>query len=204
MWWLSWETGNLGGSGMRGNASPTTYWHRSWRLSARGADDLLEHGDLSAVSRVVLHCGELDFVMASRPTNLTMLLRAIARRCPNCGTRGIFSSFTELRASCPTCGLRLHRGESDYFIGAYLLNLVAVELLFALLLAVVAVVTYPDTPWQVLQWASILLIIAGAVVCYPFAKAVWLAADLMLRPITEAELDWHRDGGDADRELPHL
>jgi len=100
--------------------------------------------------------------------------------------------------------LRLHRGESDYFIGAYLLNLVAVELLFALLLAVVAIVTYPDTPWQVLQWASIVLIIAGAVVCYPFAKAVWLAADLMLRPITEAELDWHRDGGDADRELPHL
>lgn len=156
------------------------------------------------MSRVVLHCGELDFMMASRPTNLTMLLRAIARRCPNCGTRGIFSSFTELRASCPACGLRLHRGESDYFIGAYLLNLVAVELLFALLLAVVAVVTYPDTPWQVLQWASIVLIIAGAVVCYPFAKAVWLAADLMLRPITDAELDWHRDGGDADRELPHL
>lgn len=142
--------------------------------------------------------------MATRPAKLTMLVRAIARRCPNCGARGIFASFMELRTSCPTCGLRLHRGENDYFIGAYLLNLVAVELLFALLLAIVAIATYPDTPWQLLQWASLGLIIVGAVICYPFAKSVWLAADLMFRPMTEAELDWHRVGGDTDRELPHL
>ncbi len=109
--------------------------------------------------------------MATRPSNLRLLVRAVARRCPNCGARGIFASFTELRASCPTCGLRLQRGESDYFIGAYLLNLVAVEFLFAILLGIVAVVTYPDTPWVLLQWSSLVLIIAGAVVCYPFAKA---------------------------------
>ncbi|MEO8621972.1 MAG: DUF983 domain-containing protein, partial [bacterium] len=88
-----------------------------------------------------------------------MLLRAVARRCPNCGGRGIFSSFTELRASCPTCGLRLHRGESDYFIGAYLLNLVAVELLFAVLLGAVVIVTYPNTPWTLLQWSGVVLIL---------------------------------------------
>jgi uncharacterized protein (DUF983 family) len=133
-----------------------------------------------------------------------MLLRAIARRCPNCGAPGIFSNFAELRESCPNCGLRLHRGESDYFIGAYLLNLVAVELLFALLLSVVVIVTYPDTPWVLLQWSGLVLIVAGAAICYPFAKAIWLAADLMLRPMTEQELNWHREGGDADRELPQL
>ena len=142
--------------------------------------------------------------MATRPSNLRLLLRAIARRCPNCGAPGIFSSFTELRQSCPNCGLRLHRGESDYFIGAYLLNLVAVELLFALLLGVVVVVTYPATPWVLLQWSGLVLIIAGAVICYPFAKAIWLAADLMFRPMTDEELNWHRAGGDPDRELPHL
>ena len=150
------------------------------------------------------HAGELDSVMASRPTNFTMLVRAIARRCPNCGTRGIFSSFTELRPSCPTCGLRLHRGESDYFIGAYLLNLVAVELLFALLLGVVIIATYPNTPWVALQWGGVVLMVAGAVLCYPFAKSIWLAADLMLRPLTADELAWHREGGAADRELPQL
>ena len=139
-----------------------------------------------------------------RPSNLRMLLRALARRCPNCGAPGIFRSYTELRESCPRCGLRLQRGESDYFIGAYLLNLVAVELLFALLLAVVVIATYPDTPWVLLQWSGLVLIVAGAVLCYPFAKGVWLAADLMFRPMTERELHWHREQGDADRELPHL
>jgi hypothetical protein len=48
------------------------------------------------------------------------------------------------------------------------------------------------------------LIIVGAVICYPISKALWLAADLILRPVTETELAWHREGGAADRELPHL
>lgn len=139
-----------------------------------------------------------------RPSNTRMVLRALARRCPNCGAPGIFAGYTELRERCPSCGLRLHRGESDYFIGAYLLNLVAVELLFAAMLGIVVVVTYPDTPWVALQWGGLALMIVGAVLCYPFAKAIWLAADLIFRPVTETEMAWHREGGEADRELPHL
>ena len=142
--------------------------------------------------------------MPSRPSNMRMVLRALIRCCPNCGSRGIFSSFTTLRETCPSCGLRLRRGESDYFIGAYLLNLVAVEILFALLLGGVVIATYPDTPWTLLQWGAIVLILGGAVICYPFAVSLWLAADLILRPLTDQELAWHREGGSADRELPHL
>lgn len=142
--------------------------------------------------------------MTTRPSNVRIVLRAVARRCPNCGASGIFASYTELRQSCPTCGLRLQRGESDYFIGAYLLNLVAVELLFAAFLAVVVIATYPDTPWAAIQYGGLVLMIVGAVLCYPFAKAIWLAADLIFRPMTEEELAWHRAGGIADRELPHL
>lgn len=142
--------------------------------------------------------------MNTRPSNLRLVLRALARRCPNCGSPGIFASYTELRESCPRCGLRLQRGENDYFIGAYLLNLVAVELLFALMLGVVVIMTYPDTPWTLLEVAGIVLILGGAVLCYPFTKSLWLAADLIFRPMSEEELAWHREGGDADRELPHL
>lgn len=141
---------------------------------------------------------------ALRTSNLRLVVRALARRCPNCGARGIFRSYTELRDTCPTCGLRLHRGESDYFIGAYLLNLVAVELLFAMLMGVVVIATYPDTPWTLLQWSGMALIGLGAVICYPITKSLWLAADLMFRPMTAEELEWHRSGGEADRELPQL
>jgi uncharacterized protein (DUF983 family) len=147
-------------------------------------------------------------MMRSRSTGLPspgrLLLRAVLRRCPNCGSRGIFAGYTTLRERCPTCGLRLRRGESDYFIGAYLLNLVAVEILFALLLGAVVVITYPNTPWVLLQWSAIILILGGALLCYPFAKALWLAADLIFRPLTDKELAWHREGSAADREPPHL
>ncbi|HTK47859.1 MAG TPA: DUF983 domain-containing protein [Gemmatimonadaceae bacterium] len=141
-----------------------------------------------------------------RPSAARMLLRALLRRCPNCGSPGIFAGYTTLREHCPRCGLRLHRGESDYFIGAYLLNLVAVELLFALILGIIFVATYPHTPWRLLQWGGLVLMIAGAVLCYPFAKSVWLAADLIFRPLTPEELEWHRRGGSAEerQELPHL
>jgi len=135
-----------------------------------------------------------------------MILRAMLRRCPNCGGRGIFAGYTALRDHCPTCGLRLQRGESDYFIGAYLLNLVAVELLFAIVLASIVIATYPNTPWVLVQWGGLALMLAGAVLCYPFAKSLWLAADLIFRPMSAQEMEWHRRGGTTDEreELPHL
>ena len=124
---------------------------------------------------------------ARRPSAPTMILRAVLRRCPNCGGRGIFAGYTTLRERCPTCGLRLQRGESDYFIGAYLLNLVAVEILFALVLATIIIATYPNTPWALVQWGGLALMMVGAVLCYPFAKALWLAADLIFRPVSEED-----------------
>ena len=142
--------------------------------------------------------------MDGRPPNARMLIRAMMRRCPNCGAPGIFRTYTELRGSCPRCGLRLQRGESDYFIGAYLLNLVAVEMLFAVMLAVIVIATYPNTPWAFIQWGGVALMLIGAVGCYPFAKALWLAADLIFRPMTDEELAWHKTDGKSGRELPHL
>src|ERR1700738_1211727 len=120
--------------------------------------------------------------MNARPSTTRMILRALLRRCPNCGAHGIFKSFTELRERCPNCGIRLHRGEADYFIGAYMLNLVFVELLFALMGGAVVIATYPNTPWTLIQWGALVLILAGAVVCYPMSKALWLAFDLIFRP----------------------
>jgi uncharacterized protein (DUF983 family) len=142
----------------------------------------------------------------ARPSATKMLLRALLRRCPNCGSRGIFAGYVALKERCPSCGLRLQRGEHDYFIGAYLLNLVAVELLFAALLAAIFIATYPETPWALLQWGGLVLMLAGAVLCYPFSKSIWLAADLIFRPVTPEELAWHRRDGTLDEreELPHL
>ncbi len=119
---------------------------------------------------------------------LRMLGRALLLRCPNCGGRGIFSSWFTLRDRCPTCALPLQRGEPDYFIGAYLINLVVVELLFAIALVAVLLATWPDPPWTLLEYGGAALMLIGALVSYPFSKTTWLAVDLSFRPATEEEL----------------
>ena len=126
---------------------------------------------------------ELDARRASR-----LLWRAVRLRCPHCGNGGIFQTPFRLRPDCPSCGLQLDRGESDYFLGAYVFNLVAVEALFAALLLIVMVMTWPSPPWDLLQYGGAALMIVGAIVCYPFAKVGWLAFDLVLRPVRPDEL----------------
>jgi uncharacterized protein (DUF983 family) len=111
-----------------------------------------------------------------------MLGRALLLRCPNCGAGGLFYGFFKMKERCPNCGILLERGESDYFIGAYTLNLVVVEMLLALAFLIVLRVTWPNPPWAALQYGGVILSIAGAVLCYPFAKTVWLAIDLIFRP----------------------
>jgi hypothetical protein len=43
------------------------------------------------------------------------------------------------------------------------------------------------------------------VVCYPLSKALWIAFDLIFRPMSPEELAWHKRGGkEGDEEMPHL
>lgn len=87
-----------------------------------------------------------------------------------------------MKERCPSCGLLLERGESDYFLGGYTLNLIAVELLLAVGFVIVIVWTRPNPPWTALQYGGVALSILGAILCYPFAKTTWLAVDLIFRP----------------------
>lgn len=140
-----------------------------------------------------------------RATTAQMLRRALLLRCPHCGGRGIFASFFTLKRHCPTCGLRIERGESDYFVGAYLFNLIAVELILFFCVCGFVIVTWPDVPWNLLTYVTGTLMLAGCFLCYPFAKTTWLAVDLAIRPLTVEEMRWHHEGGDVgDRELPHV
>ena len=118
----------------------------------------------------------------SRQSPWRLLGRAVLLRCPNCGGRALFERFFRIKQRCPTCGMLLERGESDYFLGGYTLNLIAVEILLALGFLVVVIVTWPNPPWDALQYGGVALSILGAVFCYPFAKTTWLAFDLMFRP----------------------
>ena len=86
------------------------------------------------------------------------------------------------RESCPACGMRLDRGERDFFIGAYTINLIVAEMLVFFGGIAVLRLTWPDVPWDGLMYGLGALMVIAPIVLYPFARQVWLATDLILRP----------------------
>ena len=126
----------------------------------------------------------------------SMVWRALTLRCPHCGGRGVLASWFKLKERCPRCRLHLHREEGDYFLGAYVVMLIAMEMIFAFGFLIVLVVTWPNPPWEAIQWVGAVVLIGSILFAYPFAKTLWLAIDLMFRPVSSAELGWN--AGEAD------
>jgi uncharacterized protein (DUF983 family) len=122
---------------------------------------------------------EPDTTQKSAPL---LLWRAVRRRCPNCGQAGVFNGYFALKPRCPRCGMMLERGEGDYFLGAYALNLVGVEVILAIAFVIVMTVTWPNPPWTALQYGGAALAVVVPIVRYPFTKTIWLALDLIFRP----------------------
>lgn len=99
---------------------------------------------------------------------------------------------------CPRCHLVLDRGEADYFIGGYIVNFVAAEFAIALGALAAVLATWPDVPWNAIKWSLLALMVPLPVFTYPFAKTLWLAIDLMFRPVTWADLAGHGENAPAD------
>lgn len=117
-------------------------------------------------------------------------LRALALRCPWCGKGPVLVSWFRLREHCGACGLALERGDQrDDWIGALAFNLIALELAFVAGFAIIAVRTWPDPPWDLLQWGSVTVLAVGGFVGYPFARLTWLAFDLTFRPPAPDEFE---------------
>lgn len=121
-------------------------------------------------------------------TAFLSIWRALRLRCPRCGTGKVTVRWLRLRPACLNCGLRLDRGESDYWLGAMLFNLIAAETLFAMGLVTLLVLTWPHPPWEALQWGSIVAMIVAPLILFPFSKLLWLAFDLVFRPLTPEDL----------------
>jgi len=122
--------------------------------------------------------------------------RALVRRCPACGAPGLFTGWFRMRPSCVGCGLVMER-EEGYFLGAMMVNLIAAEGLFALALVLVVVLTWPTPPWDALWIGSIVGMVVAPLALYPFSKTVWLAFDLLFRPVGIEEFERHHPPHDA-------
>lgn len=147
-------------------------------LHGAGADAGGNSGDGSAESALIV----------SPPrTALHRIWLGLLRRCPACGVRWRVESLLQLEPVCRSCGLRLDRGEEDFFLGAYTVNFVTAELTAALFLAVVVVITRPATPWTFIEYGGVALMIVGPILFFPYSRTLWLAIDLVFRPPAEAD-----------------
>lgn len=88
-----------------------------------------------------------------------------------------------MRDECPHCGLMLERGESsDFWIGAYVFNLVAGEVVAFGVPIAWAVATWPNPPWTPIEIAAATLAVGLPFLFFPFSRTLWLAWDLSFRP----------------------
>jgi uncharacterized protein (DUF983 family) len=118
--------------------------------------------------------------------------RALVLRCPNCGKGPVMEHWFKMRVRCGNCGLRIERGEGDYFTGSMLFNYIVSGIVVLGVFVVVLIATWPKIPWNALEYMAPVVIVVAVVGLFPFSKLIWLAFDLMFRPVTPEELEWHR------------
>ena len=118
--------------------------------------------------------------------------RGLMLRCPHCGRARLLKSWFKLKHKCPECGLRSDRGEEDFFLGGIMFNYVFCGVVFLAVVVLLVVFTWPDVPWDLLQWGGIAFIAILPFLFYPFSLTTWLASDILIKPVTDEEMEWHR------------
>jgi uncharacterized protein (DUF983 family) len=127
-----------------------------------------------------------DLPPAGWPRLRTLLVRALTRRCPQCGAPGIFRNYWSLKDECPRCHYRFER-EEGYFLGAYALNLLFAEFITVGLLVWFLVKT--DYSWVVLELIFVPLAVLLPILLFPYARTLWMALDLTIdRNLTDRQL----------------
>lgn len=143
---------------------------------------------------------QAGLTMPTLRDSMRLLWRAVRLKCPHCGGARILKSWFHLKTKCPSCGLRLERGEAeDYYLGGMMFNIALSEIIFAIIFVAVLVIMWPNVPWSGLEYVLVGAMIAAPILLYPISRVMWLAFDLLLRPVTPAEMEWHvQSRGDTD------
>jgi uncharacterized protein (DUF983 family) len=119
-----------------------------------------------------------------------ILRRGLMKRCPVCGSGGLFEHWTKMRERCPGCGHRFERRSEDgFFLGALVINFVVAESVLGVVAAVYIAALAGGgrtSIWPYLGTAAGLAVVMP-VITYPFSKTFWAAIDLIMHPLEPSE-----------------
>lgn len=124
----------------------------------------------------------------AQPAFGRMLWRGMRRKCPRCGAGRVFRNWFKMVDRCPRCRLRFER-ESDFWLGAYVINLAVTEglLILALLAYVFRAISDPETPSTPVIVTALVFAVGAPVAFFPFSRTIWAAIDLAMRPVPPDE-----------------
>jgi uncharacterized protein (DUF983 family) len=121
----------------------------------------------------------------STPTS-TILRRGFTRRCAVCGEGHLFRQWLRMVPSCPRCGLRFNR-LPGHWLGSWFLNVVLVQVVVVAILIVGMASTYPETPMAAIGLIDLAAAVAVPLLFFPFSRTIWLAIDVVMRPLALEE-----------------
>lgn len=127
-----------------------------------------------------------------------MFLRGCGKRCPVCGKGHLFRRWFTMVDRCPRCGLRFQRIEGHWSGDLGINTIVSFGALFVTLIVGFAV-TYPDVPGLALFLGAVAVALIVPVLFFPFSKTIWLAIDLMMRPVENDEVGPEYQAAAEDR-----
>ncbi|MDP9005438.1 MAG: DUF983 domain-containing protein [Actinomycetota bacterium] len=115
-----------------------------------------------------------------------MLWRGVRRRCPRCGSGGLFSGWSRLISHCPGCGMRFER-EEGFFLGVYFMNITLTQLAVVVYVAGAFALTLPRPPMAPIVAGAVLIAVVVPVLCHPLSKMLWASVHLLLQPLEPHE-----------------
>lgn len=121
-----------------------------------------------------------------KPSFGTMLRRGLLRRCPRCGSGGLFTRWFGMVDRCPGCAMRFNR-EEGFFVSALFVNFATTETVMFVWLAVTFFLTVPDPPVWTIAIGAVVISAVVPLVFYPFSKTIWAAIHLVMEPLDERE-----------------
>jgi len=145
----------------------------------------------------------VDDVLAGTPTWPVLVRRGLRRQCARCGGGSVFVSRWRLKDRCPTCGY-LFRREPGFFLGAWFINFMVLELLhFAMVMAFI--VWKSANPTAGLVWPLGLAVATAflvPIVFYPWSQTLWAGIDLGMTPMELEEIVGAADAVEAGQGTP--
>ena len=104
----------------------------------------------------------------------TLLVRALALRCPLCGRGKLFRGWFSMHKACPNCGLIFER-EPGFFLGSIYINYG--------LTALIVSVAYPvlllsgAVKERTLLIGAVTFTVIFPMLLFPWARSLWLGFD---------------------------